>query len=82
MNHIALSRFANGHLRSLPGSNDSILGSEAVNGSVLHAESNHSFALSIFHQQVQGEVFDKVTGVITKRLNRTQENARADRDMG
>lgn len=53
---------------SIPSSNDSILGSEAVNGSILHAESDHSFALSIFHQQVQGKVLNKVAGVITKRL--------------
>lgn len=66
------SVFCSQSVRSLPGSNDSILGSEAVNRSVLHAESNHSFTLSIFHQKVQGKVLNKVTGVITKRLNRRQ----------
>lgn len=39
-------------VRGLPGSNDSILGSEAVNGSVLHAESNNPLTLSILHQEV------------------------------
>lgn len=34
----------------LPSSNDSILGSEAVNRPILHAESNDSLTLSIFHQ--------------------------------
>lgn len=47
-----------------------------MNGTVLHAESNHSFTLSIFHQEVQGKVLNKVTGVVTKRLYR-----RIDRDM-
>lgn len=50
----------------LPSGNDSVLGSEAVNRSVLHAESNHSFTLAIFHQQIQGKVLHKVTGVITQ----------------
>lgn len=57
----------------LPSSNDSILGSETVNRSVLHAESNHSFTLSIFHQQVQGKVLHKVTGVVTKGLKQKKE---------
>lgn len=57
---------------SLPSSDDSVLGSEAMNRSVLHAESNHSLTLSIFHQQIQGKVLNKVAGVITKRLNRRQ----------
>lgn len=54
--------------RGLPSSNDSVLGSEAVDGSVLHAESNNTLALAILHQEVQGKVLHKVTGVITQRL--------------
>lgn len=57
----------------LPSSNDSVLGSEAVNRPVLHAQSDHSFTLSVFHEQVQGKVLHKVTGVVTKRLNRRRE---------
>lgn len=57
----------------VPSSNDGILSSEAVNRPVLHAESDHSFTLSILHEQVQGKVLHKVTGVITKRLNRKED---------
>lgn len=59
---------------SIPSSNDSILGSETVNGSILHAESNNSFTFTILHQQIQGKVLHKVTGVITKRLSRKHKN--------
>lgn len=59
----------------LPGGNDGVLGSEAVNRAVLHAESNHSFTHAVLHQQVQSEVLHKVTGVVTKWLNR---NGRTD----
>lgn len=75
MKHNFFSVFAKKSVRSLPGSNDSILGSEAVNRSVLHAKSNHSFTLSIFHQKVQGKILNKITGVVTKRLSRTQKGS-------
>lgn len=50
----------------LPGSNNGVLGSEAVDRPILHTESDDPFTLSILHQQVQGKVLHKVTGVITK----------------
>lgn len=56
----------NSPVSSLPGSNDCVLSSETVNRSVLHAESNHSFTLSVLHQKVQGKVLNKVSGIITK----------------
>lgn len=60
----------------LPGGDDCVLGSESVDRPVLHAESDHSFTLSVLHQQVQGKVLHKVTGVITKRLKRKQKVGR------
>lgn len=59
----------------LPSSNNSVLGSEAVDRPVLHTESDHPFTLSILHQQVQGKILHKVTGVITKWLKTSQADA-------
>lgn len=36
--------------------------------SVFQAEGDHSSTFTVFHQQVQGEVFNKVITVITERL--------------
>lgn len=64
--------------RDPPSSNNSVLGSEAVDGSILHAESNDTLALAILHQEIKGKVLHKVTGVITQRLQRRQSR---NRDM-
>ena len=53
-----------------PGGDDGVLGAEAVDGAVLHAEGDHALTLPVLHQQVQGEVLHKVTGVITQGLER------------
>merc|ERR1719334_831063 len=41
---------------------------ESVNRSVLQVHRDHSFAISVLHNQVQREIFDKVVGIVTKRL--------------
>ena len=41
-----------------------------MDGAVLHAEGDHAFTRAVLHQQVQGEVLHKVTGVITQGLER------------
>merc|ERR1719352_104818 len=46
----------------------SVVGVEPVDGAVLQAESNHSPALSILHQQVDGKVLDEVVAVIAEAL--------------
>merc|ERR1712172_422353 len=46
----------------------SVVGVEPVDGAVLQAESNHSPALSILHQQVDGKVLNEVVAVIAEAL--------------
>ena len=60
------------HHPRLPSGQYSVLCPEAMDGAVLHAQSYHTSALSILHEQVQRKVLDKVLGVMTKRLQHTE----------
>lgn len=54
--------------RSIPCSNNCVLGPKAVDGAILHAKSDHPTAFPILHQQVQGKVLYKVTCVVPQGL--------------
>jgi hypothetical protein len=41
---------------------------ETVESAILLVVGNDTFALAVFHDQVQGKVFDKVVGVVSERL--------------
>jgi len=58
-----------------PGGDDGVLGPEAMDGAVLHAEGDHAFTLAILHQEVQGKVLHKVAGVVTQGLEGESEGA-------
>jgi hypothetical protein len=45
-----------------------LVGTETVKGSVLHVEGNDTDTLAVLHNQVQGEVFDKVLRVMSQGL--------------
>jgi hypothetical protein len=51
------------------GSQDGVVGLEAVQSTILLVVGNDTTALTILHQQVEGEVFDEVVGVVTERLS-------------
>ena len=56
---VGLARATGGH--------DGVLGAEPVDSTVLEAEGDHAAALSVLHQQVQGEVLDKVVAVVSEK---------------
>ena len=45
-----------------------MLGSEAVDGAVLHAECGNATALSSLHHQVQGKVLYEIVAVVAEGL--------------
>lgn len=52
------------------GSENGLVGAEAVEGSVLHVEGEDSNALAVGrHEEVEGEVLDEEVGVVLKRLS-------------
>ena len=51
-----------------PSCNDGVLGSEAMQRSILQIHGYHAATGTSLHQQVQGKVFNEVLGVVTKRL--------------
>jgi len=51
-----------------PGGQNSLVGSEAMDGSIFHAESNHSNTLALVHQQIQSKVFHEKVGVVSQCL--------------
>lgn len=48
---------------------DSLVRTEAVEGSVLHVEGNDTNTLAVLHDQVQREVFDEILRVMSQRLS-------------
>lgn len=50
-------------------SEDGLVRPESVERSVLEVERNDTDALSVLHQQVQGEVLDEEVGVVSERLS-------------
>lgn len=56
----------------LPCGNDCVLGPEAVDGAILHAQCDHTSAFAILHQQIQRKVLHKVAGVIPQRLGKNR----------
>jgi hypothetical protein len=51
------------------GSENSVLGSETMDGSVLQTKSDHATAFAFLHQQIQSKVFDEVIAIVAKRLS-------------
>lgn len=41
---------------------------ESVQRAILHVHRNHTDALAILHEQVEGKVLDEKVGVVTQRL--------------
>ena len=49
-------------------SKNSVLWSEAVNGTILQAQGNNTTAFAFLHQQVKSKIFNKVIAVVAQRL--------------
>ena len=47
-------------------SQNGVLGSESVNGTVLKAKGNDSDAFAIFHQKIESEVFNEVVAIVSE----------------
>mmetsp|Transcript_33159 Transcript_33159/g.56727 ORF Transcript_33159/g.56727 Transcript_33159/m.56727 type:complete len:342 (+) Transcript_33159:1002-2027(+) len=45
------------------GGQHSVVGSDTVNGAILHVQANHTNAAIVLHDQVQSEVFNEIGGV-------------------
>lgn len=58
---------------TLPSGNDSVLCSKTMYSAIFYAKSNNTTTFSIFHQQVQGKIFNKVAGIISQRLEENKE---------
>ena len=52
----------------IPSGQHCVLGSEAVDGSILHVEGSYTPTLSVHHDQIQGKELDKVVAVVAKGL--------------
>lgn len=50
------------------GSQDGLVGPEAVEGTVFHVECNDTDTFAVLHDQVEGKVFDEEVGVMSERL--------------
>jgi hypothetical protein len=50
-------------------SENGVLGSETIDGSVLQAKGDHATAFAFLHQQIQSKVFDEVIAIVAKRLS-------------
>ena len=61
---------------NVPGRQYCVLGSEAVDTPILHAEGGHSPTLSVNHDQIQGKELDKVVAVVAKGLKRWRQGKR------
>lgn len=48
------------------GGQNGVLGPETVQAAILQTQSDHTPTLAIFHQQIQGEVLDKVVAVVAQ----------------
>jgi hypothetical protein len=42
------------------------VGTEAMKGTVFHAESNYTDTLAILHDQVKGKIFNEKIGVVSQ----------------
>lgn len=60
----------NAYVRNTPGGEHCVLRAEAVQRAVFEANSDHAFADTVLHQQVQREVLDEVLAVEAQRLHR------------
>lgn len=45
-----------------------ILGVEAMQRAILQAERDHAAAFTVLHQQIEGEILDKVVAIVAQRL--------------
>ena len=61
---------------NVPGRQYCVLGSEAVDTPILHAEGGHSPTLSVNHDQIQGKELNKVVAVVAKGLKRWRQGKR------
>lgn len=53
---------------TLPSGNDSVLCFKAMYSAIFNAKGNNTTTFSIFHQQVQGKILNKVACIISQRL--------------
>jgi hypothetical protein len=44
------------------------MGSEPVQGAILHVERDDAAAFAVLHEEVEREIFDKELGVVAQRL--------------
>lgn len=63
-------------IRLLPSSYNSVLGSYAMDRPILYAQCDHTTALPIFHQKVQGKILYKIAGIISQRLKNKKTGIR------
>lgn len=61
---------ANLKLNLIPSSDDSIVGSESMNSSVLKTQSRDANTLIALHDEIESKVFDKEIGIIFQRLEK------------
>src|SRR3546814_20310927 len=51
-----------------PGCQNDIMCAETMHRTVLHAERDHTPAYAIFHDEIEGEIFDEEIGVVFQAL--------------
>lgn len=65
-----MTKSANLRLNILPSSDDSIVGSESMNSSVLKTQSRDSNTLIALHDEIESKVLDEEVGIIFQRLEK------------
>lgn len=69
-----MTKLANLRLNILPSSDDSIVGSESMNSSVLKTQSRDANTLITLHDEIESKVLDEEVGIIFQRLKNQSEH--------
>ena len=64
---------------NVPGRQHCVLGSEAMDTAILHAEGCHSPTFPVNHDQIQSKELDKIVAVVAKGLKRWRQGKRGNR---